>query len=44
MHDILEGVAPLEIKYLLCKHINVKKYYSLSEYNERTGSYFVKDP
>lgn len=35
MHDILEGIAPLEIKKLLHYHITVKRSFTLAEYNDR---------
>ena len=35
MHDILEGVAPLEISLLLCHCIISKRLLSLEEYNRR---------
>ena len=35
MHDLLEGVAPLEIKKLLHYHITVKHSFTLVEYNDR---------
>ena len=35
MHDVLEGVAPLEISLLLCHCIIGEKYLTLDEYNHR---------
>ena len=35
MHDLLEGVAPLEIKKVLHYHITVNKSFTLAQYNER---------
>ena len=35
MHDILEDVAPLEVKLLLLHCISDQKYLSLDEYNKR---------
>ena len=34
MHDILEGIAPLEIKMLL-RHLINQKFLTLEEYNSR---------
>lgn len=35
MHDLLEGIAPLEIKNLLHFHICINKSFTLAEYNDR---------
>lgn len=35
MHDLLEGIVPLEIKKLLHYHITVKHSFTLAEYNDR---------
>lgn len=35
MHDILEGIAPLEVKHLLLHCISDKKYFTLRKVNDR---------
>ena len=39
MHDVLEGVAPLEISLLLCHCIICEKYLTLDEYNHRLSHF-----
>ena len=39
MHDVLEGIAPLEISLLLCHCIISEQYLSLDEYNYRLSNF-----
>lgn len=39
MHDVLEGVAPLEVKLMLRHFIYEEKYFSLDLLNERIGAH-----
>ena len=34
MHDIFEGIAPLEVKFLMCYCID-NHWFTLSEFNDR---------
>lgn len=39
MHDVLEGVAPLEMSLLLCHCIISEQYVSLDEHNYRLSHF-----